>query len=352
MKKRIAIISSALLLLSGCSSGQARGDSAPADQQDTMMNTAQPGAGQENSVPAIAEVPADTEIALEIAWVTEEIPDEPRTEPPQLQVVYSGDGLAHCAAMTLGTYTWDTGDSIVCADSIGPVACAAEGLITAVVDLDAVSENEPKINLWGGAEITGVQLFPMEGDEVIPLEFTPDGVISFPTDVYDGVACVYADFPEGNAGYFFKVKRSLTDPSSPPELRVFSGDYIGFKMTKGGFNWTYTKGDETCTVTTDIASPWEMYQKGRVRPDLWVLPGEVLSIMLPEGGEITSAEYRRSESDIQPLEYSGDKIIMPREPLAAVCSVTVQMPGGRCEYLFSVNVGESASSPAYEGSGS
>lgn len=331
MKKRFLMIFAAILALSGCSSPQTMTSGAPA-----VGNETEPAVEQVNSVAAITE----------IALVTAEVPNEPRHEPPQLQVTYSGDGLANCAAMTLGTYTWDDGKII--ADSIGPVACAAEGRITAKVDLDVVSENEPKINLWGGAELTGAVLYPLDGETTKTLEFTQDGVISFPADVYDGVVCVSAKFPEGNADYFFMVERSLTNPTQPPEPRVFSGDYIGFKMTRGAYNWTYTEGDEACTVTTDIASPWQMYSMGHAKPELWVLPGETLRIMLPEGGEITSAQCWRSESDTTPLEYSGREIKMPVEQFSAVCSITVKMPAGTCDYLFSVNIGESASSPAYE----
>lgn len=351
MKKCIALISAALMLLGGCSSGQVKGEPAPTEQLPAAGNSDY-GSDRENSVPAIAEAAANTEIALDIAWETTESPDQPRREPPLLQVIYSGDGISSCAAMTLGTYTWDTGDGVICADSIGPEACAAEGLITAVVDLDAVAENEPKINLWGGAEITGVVLYPLDGKTTVESDFTPDGVISFPESVYGGVVCVSAKFPEGKSDYYFLAERSLTDPTAPPELRVFTGNYIGFRMTKGGYDWTYTEGSEICTVTTDIASPWDMYRNGRVRPELSVLPGEILTIMLPENADITSAQCWRSESDILPLEYNGGKITMPDEQLSAVCSVTVELPGGRCEYLFAVNIGEGVSAAAFEGSGS
>ena len=331
MKKRFLMIFTAILALTGCSSQTP--NSAPSAGSETDL-----AAEQVNSVAAITE----------IAWVTAEAPDEPLREPPQLQVTYSGDGLAACAAMTLGTYTWNDGEGVVCADSIGPAACAAEGRITAVVDLDTAAENEPKINLWAGAEMTGAELHPLDGETIRALDFTQDGVISFPADVYDGVVCVYAKFPEGNASYFFMVERSLTDPSQPPELRVFSGDYIGFKMTRGAYDWTYTENSETCTVTTDIASPWDMYQSGRVRPELWVLPNETLTVMLPEGAEMTAAEYRTSAESAQPLKISGGKLTMPQEQSAGVCTVSVKMPSGSCEYLFAVNIGESASSPAYE----
>lgn len=338
MKKYIAFMAlftasaAALMSLSGRTSEQARGTSVTSDAP--------------LSVPATYQIDSAVNEETEIAWEIPETPDELRSEPPQLQVIYSGDGLVNCAAMTLGTYTWDVGGDMVCADSIGPVACAAEGFIIAVVDLDAVAENEPKINLWGGAEITGVQLYPLEGDAVSGLEFTADGVITVPEDIYEGVVCVSTKFPEGEADYFFMVERTLTDPSKPPELRVFTGG-IGFSMTKGAYEWTYTDGDETVTEMTDIDSPWELYQSGHVKPDLWVLPGETLTIMLPEGGELTAAEYW-TEDSVQPLKFTGRELTMPQQELSAVCSVTVKMPAGTCDYLFSVNVGESASSPAYE----
>lgn len=344
MKKNIALIAAALLALTGCTSHQVNNSSVTSDAQISAVGSAEPAAGisPDNSSISIAE-----QYETEIAWETQETPDEPRREPPQLQVIYSGDGLANCAAMTLGTYSWDTGSGVICADSIGPVACAAAGHISAVVDLDTVAQGEPKINLWGGAEITGASLYPLDNSEAFGLEVTQDAVILFPEDVTGGVVCVYTKFPEGEAVYYFMVKRTLTDPQTPPQLRVFPGE-IGFSMTKGAYEWTYTEGDETATEITDIDTPWNLYKGGHIKPDLFVLPGEKLTIMLPEGGEIISAQCWTADDSSQTLDYSGREITMPQENISGVCCITVKMTGGVCDYLFSVNVGEIASSPAYD----
>ncbi len=361
MKKHIALIAAMtfILSLSGCASNEVV--SAPAAPSHGASEGAAAGASPnsqtdpaapinpEDSAPAIAPDPEYAE--PDIAFVTMESPDEISDMPPQLQVMYSGDGLSACAVMTIGTYSWDDGEGMIEADSIGPIACAAEGAITAVVDLDAVSENEPKINLYGGAEITGAKLFPLDGGDFSELEYTADGVISIPSDVYDGVVCVSASFPQGVSEYYFMVNRSLTNPKNPPELRVYSGDYIGFIMTKGGYEWTYTDGDYASTSIADVSSPWDMYQNGAVKPRLSALPGEMLTIMLPEGGKITGADIWSSADSVQPLKYSGNVITLPEENISAVCSITVEMPAGHCGYLFAVDIGESgasASSPAYD----
>lgn len=344
MKKRIAFIAAALLALTGCASDQVDNSSVTSDAQISAGNSAEPAEGisPENSSQAIAE-----QYETEIAWEIQDTPEEARREPPLLQVMYSGDGLATCAAMTLGTYSWDTGNEVICADSIGPVACAAEGHISAVVDLDTAAENEPKINLYGGAEITGASLYPLDNSEAVKLEVTQDAVILFPENVTEGVVSVYTKFPEGEAEYYFMVKRTLTDPANPPQLRVFTGD-IGFIMTKGAYDWTYTEGDETVTTATDIDAPWNLYEGGHIKPDLSVTPGEKLAIMLTDGGEITSAVFWSASDSSQPLIYSGRDITMPQDLLSGVCCITVKMPAGVCDYLFSVNIGESYSSPAYD----
>lgn len=349
MKKHIALIAAMLfiLALSGCASNETgSAPAAPSAGASEGAATEAPPINPEDSAPAIA--PAAEYEETDIAFVTMESPEEISDMPPRLQVMYSGDGLSACAAMTIGTYSWDDGEGIIDSDSIGPVACAVEGAITARVDLDAVSENEPKINLYGGAEITGAKLFPLDGGDFSELSYTADGVISVPSDVYDGVVCVSASFPQGVSDYFFLVERSLTNPKKPPELRVYSGDYLGFIMTKGGYEWTHADGDYAVTDIADVSSPWDMYQNGYVTPKLSALPGEMLTIMLPEGGEITGADIWSSSDNIQPLEYSGNVITLPEQDISAVCSVTVEMPGGRCEYLFAVDIGESASSPAYD----
>lgn len=347
MKKYIAILSTAALIaLSGCSSSQTSGASGASDAQIVTGGSAEPApespANPADSVPATAQT--------EIAVVTGESPEESRNEPPQLQVMYSGDGLATCAVMTISTYTWDTPEGIICADSIGPVASAAGGFINASVDLDTVSEGEPKINLFGGAKITNVRLFPLDGSDPIDLEFTADGVISFPESITEGVVCVYTEFPEvseNSAEYYFTVKRTLTNPAAPPDLRIFTGD-IGFVMTKGGYEWTVKNGDEAKTSIADVSAPWESYENGNIKPNLSAQPGDIFSVMLPDGAEITAAEYWTASDSSHPLEYSGRQITLPNEELFAVCHITVTMPSGICSYLFTVQTEESASTPAFE----
>ncbi len=341
MKKRFTAIAAALLALTGCASNQSGNSSVTSDALgEGGMSVASnlSGGNSETALALAGEIESDTDIALE----ENQTQEETRKSPPQLQVMYSGDGLSACAAMTLGTYTWDDGEQIICADSAGPVACAVEGRIHAEVDLDVASENEPKINLYAGAEISSVRLYPLDGEDSFDLEYTADGIIKFPENVYDGVVAVLAAFPEGNADYFFTVKRSLTDPSTPPSLRVYSGNYFGFVMTKGAYDWTYTVDDTRATATTDIGSPWQLYSSGVVRPELSVLPGEKLTVMLPEGGEITSAKYWTSDDEGKPLTFSGREITMPSDNISAVCAVTVTMPSGKCDYLFSVNIGDSS----------
>lgn len=352
MKKHIALIAAMtfILALSGCASNETgSAPAAPSAGASEGAATEAPPINPADSAPAIAPAPEYEE--TDIAFVTMESPEEISDMPPRLQVMYSGDGLSACAAMTIGTYSWDDGEGIIDSDSIGPVACAVEGAITAKVDLDAVSENEPKINLYGGAEITGAKLFPLDGGDFSELSYTVDGVISVPSDVYDGVVCVSASFPRGESDYYFIVSRSLTDPKKPPELRVYSGDYLGFIMTKGGYEWTYTDGDIASTTNADVSSPWDMYQNGHVTPRLSALPGEMLTIMLPEGGYITGADYWTSSDSVQRLDYLENVVIMPEGSSSGVCSITVEMPAGRCEYLFAVDIGESGSSasfPAYD----
>lgn len=329
MKKAISAISlAAFMALTGCSNRQ----EAPADQQsaDSSIALATPDHGE-------------TEIAL----VTCEPEPEDETKPPQLLVEYSGNGLACAAVMTLGNYTWDNNGQAANACGTDPVECAENGSITAKVDLDLASEGEPRVNVRPGAEITEVMLYPMDGSDRVVADFTADGSISFPASVTDGVAEVSVKYPQGEAEYYFMVERSQTDPSEPPKLGIYSGD-IGFPMSRGTYTWTVESGDEAYTVCADCPSPWQMYESGTARPHLAALPGEELTVMLPDNSEITSAVYYTSENECSPLEFSGGKLTMPDENLTAAVGIYVKMPQGSCEYVFSVQTGTEFSSPAYD----
>lgn len=326
MKRVISAISlAAVLALTGCSNPTT-------DQQS----------GDSSIAIGIADY-GETEIAL----VTCEPEPEHETKPPQLLVEYSGNGLASAAVMTLGNYTWDNNGQEANACGADPVQCAVDGLITAKVDLDLVSEGEPRVNVRPGAEITEVMLYPMDGSDRVVADFTTDGSIGFPASVTDGVAAVSVDYPQGEAEYYFMVERSLTDPSEPPKLGIYSGD-IGFAMTRGTYTWTVESGDEAYTVCADCPSPWQMYENGTARPQLAALPGETLTVMLPENSEITSAVYYTAENDSHPLQFSGGTVTMPDEKLTAAVGLYVKMPQGSCEYVFSVQTGTEFSSPAYD----
>lgn len=329
MKRVISAISlAAVLALTGCSNPTT-------DQQS----------GDSSIAIGIADY-GETEIAL----VTCEPEPEDETKPPQLLVEYSGNGLASAAVMTLGNYAWDNNGQAANACGVSPVECAENGLITAKVDLDLVSEGEPRVNVRPGAEITEVMLYPMDGSDRVVADFTADGSISFPASVTDGVAAVSVKYPQGEAEYFFMVERSQTDPSEPPKLGIYSGD-IGFAMSRGTYTWTVESGDEAYTVCADCPSPWQMYENGTARPQLAALPGETLTVMLPENSEITSAVYYTSENECSPLEFSGGKLTMPDENLTAAVGIYVKMPQGSCEYVFSVQTGTEFSSPAYDPNG-
>ena len=203
----------------------------------------------DTSSASIALDPSETEIAAlepDIAFLTREAPSELET-PPQELVTYSGNGLASAAVMTLGSYTWSYQGEDTASCSAGPLTAYADGLITAVVDLDLVSENEPQIQL-SGAELTGAQFYPLDESESCALDYTPDGSISFPDEAYSGVAVVSLSFPQGNADYYFAVTRSQTDPSQPPELYLYlSGTDIGLRLTKCVYTWTVEENGEALT---------------------------------------------------------------------------------------------------------
>lgn len=326
MKREISAISlAAVLALTGCSN---------------------PTTDQRSADSSIAIGIADYG-EIEIAIETGEPEPEDNTKPPQLLVEYSGNGLACAAVMTLGNYTWDSNGQVTNACGASPVECAVSGLITAKVDLDLVSEGEPRVNVRPGAEITEVMLYPMDGSDRVVADFTTDGSISFPASVTDGVAAVSVNYPQGEAEYFFMVERSQTDPSQPPKLGIYSGD-IGFAMSRGTYTWTVESGDEAYTVCADCPSPWQMYENGTARPHITALPGETLTVMLPENSEITSAVYYTAENDSHPLQFDGGTVTMPDEKLTAAVGLYVKMPQGSCEYVFSVQTGTEFSSPAYD----
>lgn len=198
MKRYLYVITlAAVIALSGCSS---QGSS---DSRDDSSN---------------ALISADN--VTEIARVTGEVTPEDTTKPPQIMVEYSGDGVSSAAMMTLMNYNWD--GSIAC--GADPVSEAVSGNISADVDLDLVSANEPKIGLRAGSEITAAKLYTLEDSDSIDLDFTQDGVIKFPEDVTGGVVSVSVKYEQGEAEYCFSVHRSQTDLSEPPALRIYQND--------------------------------------------------------------------------------------------------------------------------------
>lgn len=315
MKKYIAFLALAgIILTTGCASGESAN----------------------NSSNALAPDPSETEIAPDIepdiAFLTREVQTEPET-PPTMLVSWSGNGIATAALMTLGSYEWTYGGETSTVSSESPLRAYTDGLITAVADLDLVSENEPQIQLNSGAEITGAKFCPLDDSSEIELSCTADGVISFPSDVYSGVATVSLSFEQGTAEYYFAVTRSQTDPSQPPELLLYFNDAndYGWRMTKGGYTWTVVDGDEARTVTTDCPSPWQMAESNSLKYSA-AEPGQSLIVGLPENSRITSAVIYTSEDESVPLEYSGNTINAP-DIGGAVC-ITVEMPAGTCDYLF------------------
>lgn len=319
MKRYLYVITlAAVIALSGCSS---QGSS---DSRDDSSN---------------ALISADN--VTEIARVTGEVTPEDTTKPPQIMVEYSGDGVSSAAMMTLMNYNWD--GSIAC--GADPVSEAVSGNISADVDLDLVSANEPKIGLRAGSEITAAKLYTLEDSDSIDLDFTQDGVNKFPEDVTGGVVSVSVKYEQGEAEYCFSVHRSQTDLSEPPALRIYQND-MGFAMTKGGYTWTVTDGDEAMTATVDCPTPWQISSGDITR--LVAEPGSALTIALPDDSRIASAVYYTSEDESHALEYNGGTLTMPSDELSAVCCVTVEMPQGSCDYVFGLQTGTEFSTPAYD----
>ena len=320
MKKYAALLALAgIILAAGCTSS------------DTSSST------------TIALDPSETEIAAlepDIAFLTREAPTELET-PPQELVTYSGNGMASAAVMTLGSYTWSYQGEDTASCSAGPLTAYADGLITAVVDIDFVSENEPKIQL-SGAELTGAQFYPLDESESCALDYTPDGSISFPDEASSGVAVVSLSFPQGNADYYFAVTRSQTEPSQPPELYLYlSGTDIGLHITKCGYTWTVDENGEALTISVDCATPWQLAQENKLLTAS-AEPGSLLKIGLPENARIISAVRYLSEDETEPLEYSGNTITAAE---SGVCRITVEMPQGTCDYAFGLLTGDMLSDP-------
>lgn len=325
MKRYIAISTLlAVLALSGCASG---GTS--------------PAIGEVNSSNATEIAPViEPDIALVTREATREVPDE--SEPPQLHVEYSGEGLAACALLTSGSGEWEVDGQTVSISGAGALESKEQGLITARIDLDLI-DSSPKIQLSGGT-LAGVSLYPLDGSEAVPLEYSADGTVDFPADCPDGVASARVEFDRGNCEYYFTVTRSQRMESEPPRLRVYSGNY-GCEMIRGGYTWTVTDGEEASTIAVDCPSPWQMFEAGYTGGYLCD-PGSTLTVKLPENSAITSAVYYTAEDSATALEYSGGEITLPDMEFEAPCRITVEMPQGTCDYVFYLIVATEYSVPA------
>lgn len=325
MKRYIAISTlMAVLALSGCAS-----------------HGTSPAIGEVNSSNATELAPViEPDIALVTREATWEVPDE--SQPPQLRVEYTGEGLAACALLTSGSSEWEVDGQVTAKCGGGAVECENQGLITARIDLDLI-DSSPRILLSGGT-LAEVSLFPLDGSEAIPLEYSEDGTVDFPDGCPDGVVSAWVEFDRGNCDYFFTVTRSQRMESEPPRLRVYSGDY-GYEMTRGGYTWTVKDGEEASTITVDCPSPWQMFEAGYTGGYLCD-PGSTLTVKLPENSAITSAVYYTAEDSTTALEYSGGEITLPDMEFEAPCRITVEMPQGTCDYVFYLIVAEEYSVPA------
>lgn len=326
MKRYVAISTlMAILALSGCASG---GTS--------------PAIGEVNSSNATELAPV---IEPDIAFVTREVPDE--SQPPQLRVEYTGEGLAACALLTSGSSEWEVDGQVTAKCGGGAVECENQGLITARIDLDLV-DGSPRILLSGGT-LAEVSLFPLDGSDSIPLEYSEDGTVDFPDGCPDGVVSARVEFDRGNCDYFFTVTRSQRMENEPPKLRIYNGDH-GYEMNRGGYTWTVTDGEEALTATVDCPSPWQMYEAGQMS-GFFCDPGSTLTVKLPANSAITSAAYYTDEDAATALEYSGGDIMLPDEEFEAPCCVTVEMPQGTCNYIFYLIASTDYSVPEYSPEG-
>lgn len=267
----------------------------------------------------------------------------PQNEPPTLMIIYSGGGIAHASAMTKGTHSWtpEEGDPYV-ADSIGPVECAEEGLITAVVDL-AVMDGNPTIQLSGG-EITAVKAYTKDGNS-INCEYK-DNEIILPDNKNSVIFSVSVKFERGTCDYFFMTKDTLNDRTAPPDIRIDSGEML-LKMTKGGYSWTYKVDDEhNATTIADSSAPYYVFQTSHVTVLNLEEHGKKVEITLPEDAQIESVTAYSDEKDEgTSVDFSGNEITLPKSPNGRVYCVTVVFPEGRCEYLFAGAT--EMSTPAY-----
>lgn len=320
MKKKITAILIAAISLTGCVSEKISDN--PSAETETGVNS-----------------------NVEIAFVTYEEPDI--SEPPELSVQYSDSGLAHFSRMTKGSYSWEFGGTHTESDSIGALECQKSGLITANVDLDIIEEGQPQIGLYNNGKIIGVTLYPLDGSASIQVDYTENGSLIFDSNCPEGVAAVTVKFENGTADYFFTVLHSQKKDNEPPEIRIFSGDY-SYYMTKCGYTWTTKQNGQKMTVCADCPSPWQMYSSGSVKPQLFGSPGKELRAALPENSRIEAACYYTSEESRTDIEYNGETLTLPEDEISAVCSLTITMPEGSCNYIFSFQTGTEFSTPAYD----
>lgn len=319
-RSAFALIISAALLISGCSSNTNSND-APNSGVDLTKPTSEPGT---------LEAAAELETAAELGGTSEPSAD---VKPPLLRMEMD---LCYAAAksrvdLTVGSYTWDE-EAVSSSAHADPIALAECLPDVATINAEELVGN-PRLILNGGEIISAVCC--RDSSDIRPCEISDNEIIlDSSCDIY----CVTVGYEQGSCDYVFK-----TVAGEPPTLRLRVGNNY-CALSRSNFEWEHSiGGDETLNTIACGAAPWEC----RHNAPCIDLSGEVKGVlMLPDGAEIESICVYSSDDSYEKPGFNGRTFDLPDDPNNKVYSIDVTYPNGRCEYVFSTFIDGVPEDPA------
>lgn len=305
-RSAFALIISAALLISGCSSNT---NNAPNSGVDLTKPTSEPGT---------LEAAAEFETAATLGGTSEPSAD---VKPPLLRMEMD---LCYAAAksrvdLTVGSYTWDE-EAVSSSAHADPIALADCLPDVATINADEIVGN-PRLILNGGEIISAVCC--RDSSDIRPCEISDNEItLDSSCDIY----CVTVGYEQGSCDYVFK-----TVAGEPPTLRLRVGNNY-CALSRSNYQWSVTHGEETYDTIACGAAPWEC----RRNAPCIDLSGEVKGVlMLPDDAEIESICVYSADDSYEKPEFNGRTFDLPADPNNKVYSIDVTYPHGRCEYVFS-----------------
>ncbi|MDE6032136.1 MAG: hypothetical protein K2G32_10995, partial [Oscillospiraceae bacterium] len=289
-----ALIISAALLISGCSSNT---NNAPNSGVDLT---------KPNSDPGTLEAAAEFETAATLGGTSEPSVD---FEPPQLRMEINTAETSSSVALTAGSYNWNEHGTSHSAHA----DCFALADSTDVVCVNALELTGKPVLIPDGGEIISA-VCCRDSSDIRPCEISDNKItLDSACDIY----CITVGYEQGSCDYVFK-----TTNGEPPTLRLRVGNNY-YALSRSNYEWSVAHGEETYETIACGAGPWECRHSAHCID----LSGDVKGVlMLPDDAEIESICIYSSDDIYEKPEFNGRTFDLPADPNNKVYSIDVTYP--------------------------